>query len=486
VRARVVLLALGLAVAAGAWPAARAARPASAFDHLRAIVGLSQPPEYRRAGSPGMAAVGDYAAAKLAAAGYAVVGQPFAFRRWTIDYAPGREPLLERIGDGVRFKTESAFNLDRVTGPEGVVCRVRPVADVRPGDCGFVPFGSASPEWKNQPFVSVSSALERIEAAGGAGAIVQGDVTNDLVFAQSVRRALPTVVAVAHADELIGRRVRLRAIGAYDDAGAGRNVIGVLRPPRGVTDYVLLLAHADGWFQAASDNGSGAAAVLRAAEVLASAGPGIGVIAALVDAEEVGLIGSERLAEAFDAGLPIPDGGKPIRTRNIKAVINLDASSARASDVQGAVRGLARRDAPVFQWRAMIFSEEPALTAAFLGRFAARGVLGLPIPASVFRPVGAGSLDGRLRTDAHHFTVRDIPIVWPVSGYPEYHTDGDTLGAVNRADLEAIAAATADLVADIAGLPLRRVPAPFRPPTQFRVTDPEWLERFEGHLGHDH
>jgi hypothetical protein len=462
----------------------RAAEP-SAFDHLRAVVERSPAPEYRRAGTPGMAAVADYASQRLSGAGYAVVRQDFGFTRYAIDYSAGHGPMLERVVDGYDLKVESAFNLQKTTTPAGITCIVRPVADVGPGDCGFIPFRSASPEWKNAPFVDVAGRLDQIIAAGGAAAIVQGDDRRHLVFALSARRPLPTVVAAADEASILGHAVRLRAMGAPAPA-TGRNVIGVRRPPDGVSEYVVLLAHADGWFQAAADNGSGAAAILRAAELLGAAQPDIGILVGLMDAEEVGLVGAERFVQALDAGLAVGDGGPPVRTADVKAVINLDAATARASDVQNMIRAtVARTDAPVFQWRAMIFSEEPVLQAAFLARFAANGVLGLPIPSSVFAPVGAG--DGKLRSDVQHFAATGIPFVWPVSGYPEYHTDGDTLATVYADDLEALASATAALAADIAILPIGRVPEPLWPPFGPASSLPAGLDlALHDHLAHDH
>ena len=459
----------------------------SAFDHLRAIVDRSAAPEYRRAGTPGMAAVADYAAQRLAGAGYTVVRQDFAFTRYAIDYAAGHAPMLERVVDGYDIKVESAFNLQKTTSAAGVTCVVRPVADVGPGDCGFVPFRNASPEWKNAPFVTVGDQLDAVVAAGGVAAIVQGDDRRHLVFALSSRRPLPVLVAATDETSILGQAVRLRAMGA-PLAATGHNVLGVLRPPAGSSEYVVLLAHADGWFQAAADNGSGAAAILRAAELLGAAHPGIGILVGLMDAEEVGLIGAERLVQALDAGLTPGDGGPPIHTGDVKAVINLDAATARASDVQNMIRATkAPADAPVFQWRAMVFSEEPVLQAAFLARYAAHGVLGLPIPSSVFAPVGSGAIDGRLRSDVQHFAATGIPFVWPVSGYPEYHTDGDTLATVYPDDLEALATATAELAGDIAILPIGRVPEPLWPPFGAALQLPADLARtLHDHLAHDH
>ena len=137
----------------------------------------------------------------------------------------------------------------------------------------------------------------------------------------------------------------------------------------------------------------------------------------------------------------------------LKADVNLDASSARASDVQDHVRAVAGRDAPLFSWRAMVFSEEPVLAQAFISAFAAHQVLGLPLASRA-----AVEVEGGWRTDAQWFHQAGVPVAWPVAGYPEYHTDGDAPSAMDLADLENVAAAAADLTARIATLPVGPVP----------------------------
>ena len=455
-RPALILLSLALAFAGAG---SHASSP-TAYDYLRAIVARSHAPDYRRAGTPGMAMVARYVAGRFAADHYRVVRLDFPFRRYAIDYAPKHIPGIVRLPDFTRFKAESAFDIDKPTAQKGLSCVVRAVADVQKGDCGFIPFGNASPEWKNSPFVDYPTQLDRIIAQGGVAAIVQGDVKRNLVFALRARRPLPTLVVVAHEQELVGQRVLLRAMGHYVTA-TGHDTIAIRRPPAGSHSYVMLLAHGDGWFQASADNGSGAAAVLRAADLLAAAPPDSGVILAITDAEEVGLIGADRLAAAFDKGLTVGDGGPAIHTADINAIVNLDACSARASDVQDAVLGIARQDAPLFSWRAMVSSESP-ITGPFLARFAAHQVLGAPVPAAVFKPVASGSTTGRQRTDVAPFEERGVPFVWPVVGYPEYHTDGDTLAAVDPVDLENVTLGAVDLVRDLATIPLPRVPAPFR------------------------
>jgi hypothetical protein len=416
------------------------------------VLDRSPAPDYRRAGSDGMVDVADYEADTLAAAGYQVVRHDADLGSviWKVDYRRGRAPLLARLDDGRRFKVDSVFNLGSTTTREGVVCEVRAVADVRPGDCGFVPFANASPEWKNAPNYDPSGAVDEIIAKGGVGAVVQADVARNAVMAISIRRPLPAVVAVVEEDDVVGRMVRLRAMGSLAPTVA-HNVVGVRRGPAGTDRYVLLLAHADGWYQAAADNGAGVAAVLRAAELLAAADPGVGVAVALVDAEENGLLGSQHLAAALSSpgGLPLPDGGAPLRMSNLAAVVNLDASSARASDVQDPVHDVVGADAPVFSWRTMVYSEHATLPGLFLGTFSEHGVLGLPVSSQ-----GAVAINGGWRTDARWFHEAGVPVAWPAVGYPEYHTDVDDLDVVDAADLEAIAEAAAALVPRLGAMPV--------------------------------
>ena len=430
---------------------ARPARtPPSAERHLEAVLARSPAPEYRRAGAPGMVAVADYEAKVLTAAGYQVVRHDADLGnvRWAVDYRPSRAPMLRRLDDGRRFKVDSAFNLGRITDRNGVACVVKAVADVGPGDCGFIPFATASPEWKNAPNYDPTGAVDEIIAKGGVGAVVQGDVARNAVMALSIRRPLPTVVAVVEEADVVGRKVRLRTTGAFA-ATVARNVVGVRRGPPG-TKTVLMLAHADGWYQAAADNGAGVAAVLRAAELLAAREPGVGVAVALVDAEEVGLLGSQHLAAALSSstGLALPDGGAPLRMSDLAAVINLDASSARASDVQDPVRAVVGRDAPAFSWRTMVFSEHATLPGLFLGTFSEHGVLGLPVSSQ-----GAVVMNGSWRTDARWFHEAGVPVAWPAVGYPEYHTDVDSRRVIDGADLEATAEAAAALVPRLGAMP---------------------------------
>ena len=432
-----------LLLPAGVALAAPHAGPTTAGDYLDRLVQLSPAPQYRRYGTPAMARVADWAAGRLASDGYHVIrDDETTANRWAVDYTRGHAPRL--TSGGRVYKTESAFDIGQ-TGPAGITCILKKIADVRKGDCGFVPFSEGSPEWKNVTY-NAPADIATIVKQGGVGAVVQGDIQRNLVYALRPRTTIPVVVSVVP-DALVGKRVMLRAMGSSVPATA-HNVVGVRRPPAGSSQYIALTAHLDGWFSAAADNGGGAAAVLRAADILAAEHPKAGIVVGLMDGEEYGLLGSQKLA-----GKLTTTGLDGIDMAHIKADVNLDASSARASDVQDHVKAVARKDAPIFSWRAMVFSEEPTLASLFISTFADHGVFGLPANSQA-----ALKVEGGWRTDAQWFHQAGVPVAWPVAGYPEYHTDGDVPSAMDKTDLEAVAAAAADLATKVATAPIGRVP----------------------------
>src|SRR5947209_12815895 len=163
------VLALALTVPAGAALAKSQAgkQAATAGSYLDQLVKRSPAPEYRRYGTPAMANVANWAAGRLAKAGYTVVRDDEATAsRWAVDYAAGDEPML--TSGSKSFKTESAFDIG-TTGPAGITCTLKKIADVGPGDCGFVPFADGSPEWKNTSY-NAPADIAQIIQRGGVGA----------------------------------------------------------------------------------------------------------------------------------------------------------------------------------------------------------------------------------------------------------------------------------------------------------------------------
>jgi hypothetical protein len=387
-----------------------------------------------------MEAVASYAAGVLADAGYPVLRADYPGETYRPDYAPGHEPMVQRVDDGVTFPTESAFQIGATT--PGLTCVVRPVDQVQPGDCGFVPFRSVSPEWNNF-LADVGGQIDAVRQRGGVAVVLQGDIRNGALIAVRSRRPIPTVVASVSEAEILGREVRLRVEGSAQ-AATLHDVVAIRPPVDPSAGYVLLQGHMDGWFTAAADNGGGAAAVLAAAERLAGADDRRGLIVVLYDGEEWGLQGSEAFRDDLADGMTI--GSTCVHLDDVAAVVNLDAPSAIPSDVPVPV--------PLFSWRVLVSSEDVGLTAAFAAAMTGAGVLGLPVTATLAEPINGG-LE---RTDAQWFDDVGIPVAWPVAGYPEYHTTADTLATVDPADLRAVTTGAVALVRSLDGVAVGRLP----------------------------
>ncbi len=448
------VIVLTLVVGALAWvgPAGGAAA-GDPNVHLQRILELTTPPEHRRFGSPGMAAAADYAAGVLGEAGLSVLRHDVPSRRWFADYTSGHAPALQRVADGHEFATEAAFAIQATTGAEGLTCTVRAVAEVTPGDCGFVPFRMVSPEWHNV-LADVPGQVAQIRARGGIGAILQGDPRDGALIAVRVPQPIPTVVALADPSAVLGQRVRLRVMGAEAPATL-HNVVAVRPPADPARGYILLQGHLDGWFAAAADNGSGAAAVLAAAERLAGDRGGRGLIVALYDGEEWGLLGSRALAHdlARPEGLAIEACGPVVHLHDIVAVANFDASSAIASDVLGVVRDVSGVLVPLVSYRVLVSSEEPTVAALLASTMTTAGVLGLPVTAGLANVLNSGMQ----RSDGRMFHEAGIPVAWPVAGYPEYHTEADVTEAVDPTDLANVATGAVALVRAMGAAEIGRI-----------------------------
>jgi len=124
------------------------------------------------------------------------------------------------------------------------------------------------------------------------------------------------------------------SVTATTEPGESRNVAGRAGPD--TDERILLVAHYDAHdiAEGALDNGCGIATVATAAEILTAADLPIGVDVVAVGAEEVGLLGAERLAERLDLD-------------RVKGVINVDGAGrfrdlvalAHASEAAASIAG---------------------------------------------------------------------------------------------------------------------------------------------------
>ena len=134
-----------------------------------------------------MAAVADYIAGQVGAAGFTIRRYDVPATRYAIDYAPGRAPMLQRLADGTAVQDRERFlapgpdrtrwhRMRRADGGHGRARRVRP-RSVRRGEPGV-----------EERSGHASDVVAQIERRGGIGAVVQGDVRRDLVIALRFRR----------------------------------------------------------------------------------------------------------------------------------------------------------------------------------------------------------------------------------------------------------------------------------------------------------
>lgn len=450
-----------------------------ASGHLEEIIARSPAPEYRRYGSQGVAKTAHYLRDGLRAAGYRTLQVGTALPRWVIHHSPSLAPALEildgpgRVGaveSGLARGYSATSPVDLSTGPAGITCTVVPIddltADNAPQSCALVPFEQGSPEWNNVTAPSQSGLIDTAADLGARGVIFQGDAERDMIYIAQVRRSIPVISAAVETDDIVGHEVRLRVNGAWDTEATMKNVVGVLPAPPG-GGYVLLTAHIDSWFQGAVDNGAGTAATMDAAEALAARADelDVGVLVLFADAEEIGLLGSEVVADELAgrtdlvAGPGLTIGGTSVTMDDLVANVNLDAPSGKPSDVHGHdhENPVSQHGIPVFSWRALVFSDPyPAVDdptpygdsllagTTFARIFAEHGVFGLPVPSTPWKEVSGG-----WRTDAQHFHEHGVPVVWPVTGYPEYHTNldvydpsGAQYSTVDPVDLQNVADAT--------------------------------------------
>jgi hypothetical protein len=270
-------------------------------------------------------------------------------------------------------------------------------------------------------------------STGGVG--LQSEVA-DLAARVSTERMAATVAALAGA-RFEGRRVgtaggagarawlleHLAGLGAearvdgFEVAGYGAaaNVHGLLREsgPGGVD--LLLTAHYDGVGDlggvhrpGASDNASGVAVAVEAARLLRDGLPvGAGLAVALLDAEEVGALGSARHAAQL-----LTQGRAPL-------VLNVDGAGRLDAAVAVEAGGPA----------------QPLLAALD----AAGRALGVPLRG------------GKVASDNRRYAGAGLGAVGLGAGMPGYHTEHDTPANVDPATLSAMVRLVVASVKALAG-----------------------------------
>jgi aminopeptidase YwaD len=366
-------------------------------DRMAATVHVLAGPSFagRRAGSPGGAAARRWLADRLAALGARVSTAPFAVRSVPEIYAipeaawhdSGREHQLA-------FGRQMLPHLASADLPS-----------IRRGDLALAGAGDPAGRWLLVPAgMSLSDAYRHGHGAAGLliGRGTDPDGWHYTMVAGPDPGPLPTLIL----DVETYARMTAVAGSAWLAASAPIHRIDVtggnLHADWGSGTQILLTAHYDGVGDhpglrqaAASDNASGVAVVLEAARVLAATLPsGTGLSVALLDAEEVGALGSAHHAAQLRQA-----GATPL-------VINVDGAGhledAAAVEAGGPAHGLLA-----------------ALDQA--GRYT-----GLPLKA------------GPVASDNRRYSSAGLAAVGIGAGMGGYHSPADTPERVDRDTLGAV------------------------------------------------
>jgi len=350
----------------------------------------------RRAGTPGSLAARAWLADELSQYGAAVTADPFPVRSVPEVYAP----VEGSWHDGT---TEHHLSFGRQVLPH---LASADLATPELGDLGAA--GTADPHGRWLLVPAGMSLGEAFRKAGGAmGLLVSRAVDADgwhytmLAGPQPGRLPVLTLDPGTHAAMSAGRDGRLRASSPIRRTGATAANLHARWPVTGTdTDTrILLTAHYDGVGDhpglrqpAASDNASGAAVILEAARILGPHLPGLAV--ALLDAEELGALGSAHHAAALTSADTAP------------LVINVDGAG-RLGDAAAVEAG----------------GPAHALLAALdqAGRHT-----GLPLAA------------GPVASDNRRYAAAGLAAVGIGAGMGGYHSPADTADRVDPATLAAV------------------------------------------------
>ena len=238
---------------------------------------------------------------------------------------------------------------------------------------------------------------------------------------------LPGII-VQDAPALVGKEVEFKS-NCKIYAGTGYDVIA--QTPGEFESYILIGGHLDSWFKGALDDGSGAAVMMRIAELMKNEKPGkVGLIFAAFDGEELGLIGSQYFWQKFGAG-------------RIKAMLNLDMASVK--------NNFFHKDPAEAKVMPKLIETSPELRQAARESYSSLSATKLYTGMDWWR-----KLYGELPTDMEWFYVSGVPGVFIYTPDKYYHTPKDDMTWQDADDLEAVSRTSVEMVKKLQGMELER------------------------------
>lgn len=397
----------------------------SAYSYLEMLVSAGE----RRSGSQEMRCAVEAVKKLLESFGYYVEVQNYRFPYYKVD-----KTLFEfKEKDSGKIYPSFPLMYSPETNPEISGKVVSPeriekgsMVYVRGEFLGRKSLGQQAKEWKEK---------------GAIGLVLDPRMfpfnTSGLLFPRSIHStswhygALPGAV-VQGAEDLVGKEVIWRN-NCKIYAGQGYNVIA--RSPGEFEDYIIIGAHLDSWFLGALDDGSGVAVMMRIAELLKDEPEGnTGFIFVAFDSEELGLFGSQYFYEKFGAD-------------KVKAMLNLDMVSVK--------NNFLHKDPAKAKIMPKVISSAPELKDISRQTYAIINATKFYTGLSWWRTIYGG-----LPTDYEWFYSAGVPGVFIYTPDRYYHTPLDNMQWQDRADLEAVSSASAELVKKIAGTKMIRPAQP--------------------------
>jgi Zn-dependent M28 family amino/carboxypeptidase len=279
-----------------------------AYRHLEAFQAIADANGGNRtSGTPGFDASADYVVQRMEAAGYAVTVQPFTFQTF-IEFSPTRlEQVAPAPGGPIATNIFSYSGSGDVTAP--VTALPPPPTDPTPGceAADFAGFVSGTTALISRGACTFALKATNAYNAGATGVVIynnqpgviNGTLGNDFTLDIGVAAVTQTVGQQLAATP--GLILRLKT-DTFRGLAETYNVFA--ETPGGNPDNVVMVgAHLDSVNAGPGihDNGSGSAALLEVAEMMAKVGVENKVRFAWWGAEESGLVGSNRYVNTLSA-----------------------------------------------------------------------------------------------------------------------------------------------------------------------------------------
>ncbi|MGH2348389.1 MAG: M28 family peptidase [bacterium] len=288
----IVLALAATALAAPAAPVLPASSPTLAFQHVAV---LSQQIGPRPAGSANDARGADYIADQFRRLGYAVERQQFPFRYFEETQAPSLTVLTPAQGP-IRLIT---LEFSASTAPDGLEAELVAAGLGRPQDLSGTRLdGRIALVERGQ--IQFREKAANVAAAGGAAVIVYNTQGGPVAATLVEPSRIPAVIIGQDDGQRLAEllktgtvRVRL-GVRTIVEQRMTENVIGIKRGTTAPNEIVVVGGHRDSVrvSPGANDNGTGTAAVLETARLLAGVPTARTIHFIGFGAEEVGLLGS--------------------------------------------------------------------------------------------------------------------------------------------------------------------------------------------------